>query len=352
MYWNIILAACLSAGIGLSACVGLSRFCLHAMLFGNARAVATLWNLFIQHLRFSHWELLQPLPRMTTDPLPHHKIQPAASQPSPVAPASEPAIGSFPDTLLGSGLHDSAPHSLPSHSMTPPPDSRWAPTGPLGRDAHTDSMQQGTHALHPPAQRDAADVPSDLPRRDYTLGHPPAERAAHPGHGATTSEASPPPLQLVAEASDEPGDGPHAAQHPEVALMGAKQIDTRPIRRRMASGLQALAESGYQRVVQASQHPRFHGLHMPSRAGATPAATEEQAAATDDLPPAMLCGQGGEAGGMSPAIHGGPPAPDLRQGLLFQKLQMLDLCIHRQRVRVAEAQARAQQPGRLRPMLV
>ncbi|KAK9816392.1 hypothetical protein WJX74_004148 [Apatococcus lobatus] len=74
----------------------LSRFCLHAMLFGNARAVSTLWNLFIQHLRFSHWESLQPLPRMPRQPSQHPPSKPASPQPT--------ALQAHPETPTSTGL--------------------------------------------------------------------------------------------------------------------------------------------------------------------------------------------------------------------------------------------------------
>lgn len=40
------------------------RLALHALVFGNLRAVAILWGRFVRELRFSHWETLTPLPRM------------------------------------------------------------------------------------------------------------------------------------------------------------------------------------------------------------------------------------------------------------------------------------------------
>lgn len=43
---------------------GLRRLALHALVFGNARAVAVLWSHFVHELRFRHWETLTPLPHM------------------------------------------------------------------------------------------------------------------------------------------------------------------------------------------------------------------------------------------------------------------------------------------------
>ena len=144
------------------------RFCLHAMLFGNARAVATLWNLFIQHLRFSHWDPLQPLPRM-----PHNIVQPSLF------------------TLTS-------------------------------------------------AQPSSSSLPLDIP------------------------------ISTAKQPSQEPSE-------------------------------QSIGE-----------------LQLNSRV---------------------------QAGNRSDAAQDEPPAPDLRQGLLHQKLQMLDLCIHRQQCRAAAAQAAAQDSG-------
>jgi len=36
---------------------------LHALVFGNARAVATLWRRFVREIRFAHWDRGVPLPR-------------------------------------------------------------------------------------------------------------------------------------------------------------------------------------------------------------------------------------------------------------------------------------------------
>eukprot|EP00798_Chlamydomonas_sp_ICE-L_P020823 gene20822-27653_t len=44
----------------------LTRLALHCMLFGNVRAIAVLWQHFMRKLRFSHWETLTPLPRMSS----------------------------------------------------------------------------------------------------------------------------------------------------------------------------------------------------------------------------------------------------------------------------------------------
>ncbi|GFR41848.1 hypothetical protein Agub_g2627, partial [Astrephomene gubernaculifera] len=43
----------------------LTRLALHALLFGNARAVAWLWQRFVRELRFGCWDAERPLPRMT-----------------------------------------------------------------------------------------------------------------------------------------------------------------------------------------------------------------------------------------------------------------------------------------------
>ncbi len=40
------------------------RLALHALVFGNLRAVAILWSRFVRELRFAHWETRTPLPRM------------------------------------------------------------------------------------------------------------------------------------------------------------------------------------------------------------------------------------------------------------------------------------------------
>ena len=45
----------------------LGRMAMHAMTFGNARAVAILWQRFVREVRFAHWEACQPLPRMQLD---------------------------------------------------------------------------------------------------------------------------------------------------------------------------------------------------------------------------------------------------------------------------------------------
>ena len=34
----------------------LARVALHALVFGNARAVATLWRRFVREIRFAHWD--------------------------------------------------------------------------------------------------------------------------------------------------------------------------------------------------------------------------------------------------------------------------------------------------------
>ena len=41
----------------------LSRVALHALVFGNARAVATLWRRFVREIRFAHWDRGVALPR-------------------------------------------------------------------------------------------------------------------------------------------------------------------------------------------------------------------------------------------------------------------------------------------------
>ena len=41
-----------------------TRLALHALRLGNPRAVAMLWSRFLRELRFAHWELGVPLPRM------------------------------------------------------------------------------------------------------------------------------------------------------------------------------------------------------------------------------------------------------------------------------------------------
>ena len=53
-----------------------SRLALHALVFGNARAVATLWLRFVRELRFSHWEPLVRLPRMPVAPNSNPTINP------------------------------------------------------------------------------------------------------------------------------------------------------------------------------------------------------------------------------------------------------------------------------------
>ena len=42
----------------------LARVALHAMQFGNVRAVAILWQRFVREVRFAHWDRGVPLPRM------------------------------------------------------------------------------------------------------------------------------------------------------------------------------------------------------------------------------------------------------------------------------------------------
>ena len=39
---------------------------LHALQFGNVRAVAMLWQRVVRELRFAHWDRGVPLPRMCT----------------------------------------------------------------------------------------------------------------------------------------------------------------------------------------------------------------------------------------------------------------------------------------------
>lgn len=46
----------------------MARLALHAMTFGNARAVALLWLRFVRELRFAHWDALTLLPRMQHQP--------------------------------------------------------------------------------------------------------------------------------------------------------------------------------------------------------------------------------------------------------------------------------------------
>ena len=48
----------------------LARVALHALCFGNVRAVAVLWRRFVREIRFAHWDRGVPLPRMDveTDP--------------------------------------------------------------------------------------------------------------------------------------------------------------------------------------------------------------------------------------------------------------------------------------------
>jgi Rab3 GTPase-activating protein catalytic subunit len=41
----------------------LARVALHALVFGNARAVATLWRRFVREIRFAHWDRGVALPR-------------------------------------------------------------------------------------------------------------------------------------------------------------------------------------------------------------------------------------------------------------------------------------------------
>jgi Rab3 GTPase-activating protein catalytic subunit len=45
----------------------LARVALHALAFGNARAVAILWERVVRDMRFLHWERGVPLPRMASD---------------------------------------------------------------------------------------------------------------------------------------------------------------------------------------------------------------------------------------------------------------------------------------------
>lgn len=52
------------SSLGQAALSCLCRLSLHALVFGNLRAVAFLWGRFVRELRFSHWETLTPLPRM------------------------------------------------------------------------------------------------------------------------------------------------------------------------------------------------------------------------------------------------------------------------------------------------
>lgn len=55
---------CCQSSLGQATVVCLCRLSLHALVFGNLRAVAFLWGRFVRELRFSHWETLTPLPRM------------------------------------------------------------------------------------------------------------------------------------------------------------------------------------------------------------------------------------------------------------------------------------------------
>jgi hypothetical protein len=41
----------------------LARVALHALAFGNARAIGLLWQRVTRHLRFNHWDIARPLPR-------------------------------------------------------------------------------------------------------------------------------------------------------------------------------------------------------------------------------------------------------------------------------------------------
>jgi hypothetical protein len=55
---------CCQSSLQQAALSCLCRLSLHALVFGNLRAVAFLWGRFVRELRFSHWETLTPLPRM------------------------------------------------------------------------------------------------------------------------------------------------------------------------------------------------------------------------------------------------------------------------------------------------
>jgi hypothetical protein len=55
---------CRQSSLGQAALSCLCRLSLHALVFGNLRAVAFMWGRFVRELRFSHWETLTPLPRM------------------------------------------------------------------------------------------------------------------------------------------------------------------------------------------------------------------------------------------------------------------------------------------------
>jgi len=54
------------------------RLALHALVFGNARAVAALWLRFVRELRFAHWEPRERLPRMPRPPAPRPGAGPGA----------------------------------------------------------------------------------------------------------------------------------------------------------------------------------------------------------------------------------------------------------------------------------
>jgi hypothetical protein len=61
----------------------LARLALHALVLGNARAVAVLWQRFMREVRFAHWERLLPLPRMGPKKVDHCNQPPS---PRPLCP--------------------------------------------------------------------------------------------------------------------------------------------------------------------------------------------------------------------------------------------------------------------------
>ncbi|GLC52842.1 hypothetical protein PLESTB_000674500 [Pleodorina starrii] len=72
----------------------LSRLSLHALLFGNARAVAWLWQRFVRELRFSCWEVERQLPRQAPPPPPPpHSSAPAPPPSPPPPPPPAAAVG-------------------------------------------------------------------------------------------------------------------------------------------------------------------------------------------------------------------------------------------------------------------
>lgn len=185
-----------------------SRLALHALVFGNARAVATLWLRFVRELRFSHWEPLVRLPRMPAVPDPSPAIDPTMN------PSHRPRLsGAAPLPDLAAGLlhqklqlldHCVAVLRQPGTAFEPPLPSAGPRAGSSA--PHGFNMGAGGGAPAASAWDNGAHVEDDASASDYgTCSEGESEEL--PPAGRPTRQPGGPQVGSRAPTDAGPGDG-------------------------------------------------------------------------------------------------------------------------------------------------